>query len=87
MGTDQIAAFNGWLTRKVVENPRKIVKITRKVVENLEPTAEMAHVEKLVSYFKYYVFQAFRVFLKAFLSAVVFLARNVHIFLRSAPYS
>ena len=43
--------------------------------------------ERLVSCFKYYVFQAFRVFLKAFLSAVVFLARNVHMFLRNAPHS
>ena len=50
---------------------------TWKVVENLVPTAETRIVERLVSCFKYYVFQAFRVFLKAFLSAVVFLARNV----------
>ncbi len=68
------------LTRKVVENPRKIVNIPRKNVENFAPTAETAHPERLVSYFKCYVFQAFRVLLKAFLSAVVFLARNVPIF-------
>ena len=36
-------------------------------------------VNRLVSYFKCYVFQSFRVFLKDFLSAAEFLARNVHI--------